>query len=271
MIFLCDAMNIMYQIDDIYPILKQNDLNKARLEFIKVVDFFSHHYKTRKNHSFNLFFDGPEDIYSNPSHSSNIFLHYSYDKTIADDKIKDFIKQSKIRENLCVVSSDREVKDYSMRKKCKCWQSQDFINEYEKLKTKNTQMKFTLTMGNVFKGQKETLKETMPLKKSKTISSNIEYEELEVSPKLNSKTEEMTASDYLKEMEKPKDKKYTKKTLPKTKLKSTKNLKQIKEETFIKKKNVEKKPDMTPYDFKEKKDEKYNKKTEPKKKKTFKY
>ena len=135
MIFLCDAMNMMYKIPETHESLLQKNLPKARKQFIQVIHFFGQNYKTNKKHFFELFFDGSETEI-NFNFSVNIKIHYSYDGKKADDEIINFIKKSQNREKLCIISSDNQVKIGAIKAKCHHWFSEDFIKEFSVLDKK---------------------------------------------------------------------------------------------------------------------------------------
>lgn len=122
---LIDAFNLLYKIDGLDEYMFRGDLAAAMAGLKKVLG----DYKKKSHHKgeIHVFFDGKRKN-GDPTKrlkEGNLNLYYSHDLT-ADHLIMEFIKRNPTLGNLCVVSTDKEIRNFAHKHKCKRYTSEEF-------------------------------------------------------------------------------------------------------------------------------------------------
>jgi uncharacterized protein len=91
-------------------------------------------------HHFTLFFDGKGDLNTLGSkyQDSGIDVIYTANGETADERIIFFVKHSNYKDNMCIVSSDRELIRYAKTVRAKSMTSEVFIRKFKSLSDKTS-------------------------------------------------------------------------------------------------------------------------------------
>lgn len=133
MIFVIDGFNLIYKFTELENFMNDNQLELAMSGLIEKIIKLKN---IKKNYEFHIFFDGKkrkgDNTYQEEVHG--IYCYYSHEIK-ADNLIEDFIQTKKAKNftNICVVSSDKKIKNTTKSLRYEYKSSEDFYEMYNQI------------------------------------------------------------------------------------------------------------------------------------------
>ena len=164
MILVIDGFNLLYKFPELEGLMAENNLSQAR---IGILNLLIQYKKKRKQDKIHIFFDGKKEQGSMvvEDEVEGMRIYYSHDIK-ADDYIKLFIQKSLIRNELYLVSSDKDLILHGKKYGCKGFKSEEFAKliqeEIFKRSNEEEEKKSDISLSNeevkywysLFKGKK---------------------------------------------------------------------------------------------------------------------
>lgn len=120
---LVDGFNLIYKFEHLHQLISASQLSPAMEGLIEILSDYAHHAKKK----IKIVFDGKkrEGLSLDFEKKNGIGIYYSLDR-IADDVIKEIIKDDKRSGEVTVITSDKQVQSFVKRHKSFVMKSEDF-------------------------------------------------------------------------------------------------------------------------------------------------